>query len=501
MIGLVGAIGTDLQAVAESLQRHLTGVGYGSSEIHVSYLLHILKQYASLADITDKEKYYDEHMDGGNRVCEQLGRTDAMALLTLLQIRATREEKNAEAGHELTAPLKRHSYIVNSLKRPEEIRLLKRTYGDGFVLLAAYASRERRRDTLAGRIAKAKNQEAEQCRHIAERLIDRDEFEASKYGQDVSHTFFRADAFIDAAGTAEIDDSVRRFVDIVFGHPFETPTPAELGMEHAYASALRSADLSRQVGSAICTADGQVLATGTNDVPKPGGGLYWSGDDYDFRDFRFAERDEPNAEMKRVILQDLLTRLKEAKVLAKEQDVDAAAVARIAEELKESRFMDITEFGRAVHAEMAAITDAARRGVSVQGATLYCTTFPCHNCAKHIVAGGLREVIYIEPYPKSQVARLFSDSIALDRRGTRNQVSFTPFVGFAPTRFADFFVMRDRVDANKQILSWDAIRKTAKPRVFGTPGAYLTEELTNVEELRQAMRTANIEFAQKGGEA
>jgi hypothetical protein len=40
VIGLVGAIGTDLAYVSESLERHLKAVGYSSSEIRVSHLLH-----------------------------------------------------------------------------------------------------------------------------------------------------------------------------------------------------------------------------------------------------------------------------------------------------------------------------------------------------------------------------------------------------------------------------------------------------------------------------
>ena len=47
---------------------------------------------------------------------------------------------------------------------------------------------------------------------------------------------------------------------------------------------------------------------------------------------------------------------------------------------------ELTEYGRAVHAEMDALLDAARRGVAVQGATLYVSTFPCHSCARHVIA-------------------------------------------------------------------------------------------------------------------
>lgn len=361
MIGLVGAIGTDLASVSESLQRHLCGVGYSSSEIRVSALLHDIETYAHLAAIQDKEAYYDQHMTAGNDLCRCLGRSDAMALLAVLQLRSWREERNAAEGIDPSEPRPRHTFIINSLKRKDEITALRRVYGDGFILLGAYAARDRRLDTLATRIARSQNKEAHECRHNAERLIARDEAERTDFGQDVSHTFFRADAFIDATERPHAEDALRRFVEVVFGHPFATPTREELGMQHAFSAALRSADLSRQVGAAITTDDGQLLAVGTNDVPKAGGGIYWPGP-YDYRDFRFAETDEPNAEMKRVILADLLKRLSDEKLLAQDVDLDDSTIGEIARRLKDSRLMSITEYGRMVHAEMAAITDAARRG-------------------------------------------------------------------------------------------------------------------------------------------
>jgi deoxycytidylate deaminase len=44
---------------------------------------------------------------------------------------------------------------------------------------------------------------------------------------------------------------------------------------------------------------------------------------------------------------------------------------------------------------MSALLDADRRGVAVQGATLHTTTFPCHNCARHIVGAGIDRVVFI----------------------------------------------------------------------------------------------------------
>ena len=53
----------------------------------------------------------------------------------------------------------------------------------------------------------------------------------------------------------------------------------------------------------------------------------------------------------------------------------------------------------AIHAEQNAIIQAARLGVSIEGATLYCTHQPCVICAKMIVNAGISRVVYREGYP------------------------------------------------------------------------------------------------------
>jgi len=93
---------------------------------------------------------------------------------------------------------------------------------------------------------------------------------------------------------------------------------------------------------------------------------------------------------------------------------------------------------------MAAISDAARKGLAVQDATLFCTTFPCHLCAKHIVATGIRRVVYLEPYPKSYAWKLHEDSIAIDQRDSGEKVSFESFLGISPGRYRDLFEKKSR---------------------------------------------------------
>lgn len=105
----------------------------------------------------------------------------------------------------------------------------------------------------------------------------------------------------------------------------------------------------------------------------------------------------------------------------------------------EKRTPNITEYGRAVHAEMEAILSAARNGIAIRNSTLYSTTYPCHNCAKHIVASGISKVKYIEPYPKSYATKLHGDSIEANGDGNVKKVQFEPFVGIGPRKFVDLF--------------------------------------------------------------
>src|SRR5882724_7181322 len=107
--------------------------------------------------------------------------------------------------------------------------------------------------------------------------------------------------------------------------------------------------------------------------------------------------------------------------------------------------MDIGEFSRPVHAEMAALIDAARRGVAVDGETMYVTTFPCHNCAKHIIAAGIRKVVYLEPYPKSRASNLHGEEMSLElpTGNEEGMVIFAAYSGIAPRQYRQLFSMSE----------------------------------------------------------
>ena len=56
------------------------------------------------------------------------------------------------------------------------------------------------------------------------------------------------------------------------------------------------------------------------------------------------------------------------------------------------------EISKAIHAEAGVIATAARRGLPLEGASLYITTFPCPVCAKSIAASGIKRVYYSKGY-------------------------------------------------------------------------------------------------------
>lgn len=100
------------------------------------------------------------------------------------------------------------------------------------------------------------------------------------------------------------------------------------------------------------------------------------------------------------------------------------------------------EYSRSVHAEMEAILAVARSGRSgIIGSILYVTTYPCDNCAKHIIASGIHKVVFIEPYPKSRAQSFYRNLISeqSDTNEIKNTVKFAQFIGVSPQAYHRLF--------------------------------------------------------------
>jgi len=68
------------------------------------------------------------------------------------------------------------------------------------------------------------------------------------------------------------------------------------------------------------------------------------------------------------------------------------------------------ELCRGLHAEQNALIQAAIYGVSVKGATLYCTHYPCSLCAKMLINAGVVKVVVAEEYPDELARQFFAEA-------------------------------------------------------------------------------------------
>ena len=473
--GFVGAIGTPWDQVLGAFSESLRRFDYDAEEIHIASLIDDLdyKPWGKLPN-RDSQDYYEARMDACDLLRQKVQNAGCMAALVVMSIseERTASQRITAQGSEPTGRPK--AYLLRSLKHPDEVGLLRHVYRDAFSLVGVACGANERRQVLSDRLSLFQDSRA-----LAELLITRDESDQDNqnYGQNVRDTYAMADVFVPSGRGVDCQHHVARYIDAVFGEPFLTPTPDEEGMRFAQDAALRSAAAGRQVGAALIPTVGTPVVAGTNEVPKPGGGQYWTGDFPDYRDYKTGE--DPNPIYKRRVIQELLERLAHRGWLVEELThlSGEELVARASEPdasgnsiLAGIRASALIEFTRCLHAEQSAIVNAARSGVSTQGATLYTSTFPCHECAKMIVGSGITEVHYIEPYPKSLVDRLYRDMIetspSLDTgRGlVDNKVPFHQFLGIAPRKYSQAFTAGAR-RLGHSLIEFD--RRSACPRTYG----------------------------------
>lgn len=512
--GLVAPVGTDIETVIDLLCSELTDYGYASEALRLSDYL------AELEDVEDfRSLPYDERlwagMTAGDGLRRSWGQGDALALWAISDINATRDahSKGDIEGHAMG--LHRHAFILRSLKTQDEVETLRAVYGSRFVLFAAYTPDDEREKHLAEMIeGSRKSKDRRSWRHQPTELIERDHEEEIFGGQQVSRTFHRADFFVRAANRDVAREDIARSLAILFGDPFRTPTRDEFGLFQASGAAVRSAEFGRQVGAAIADADGSVIALGTNEVPKFGGGSHWEEDGKGNREFELKAQDTNKCHQEAMALKLARVAVTELDGDADDAEQDDAELANLATALLEGGLGRITEFGRAVHAEMDALLDAARRGVSVRDCTLYTTTFPCHTCARHIVAAGIRRVVFVEPYPKSHAGPLHEDSIAIAQSAAKDRVDFQPFVGVAPGRYLRYFNAGSREreghlarsDGSGKRSDFEAVKKKALPVIFGlepedlrpTLPAYRVKELIALRRFDRLREKKEKELADQG---
>lgn len=435
VIGFVAPIGTDIAPVISSFRTHFEKKNYRVIEIKVTDTFSVLQQYVSPHIPLVKTPLHDRYktfIDYGDQLRTHFDDDSLLAATAIAQVMRSRIR---ESRSDPKDKLERRVYLLYQFKRKEEIDLLRSVYGRLFFQVSLYSRRGARVDHLSRKFAASENvYSAQKYRDRAEKLIEDDENESDvAHGQRVSKIFHDADFIVSLDTPISSHDQVGRFCELLFGNNQISPTRLEYGMFLAKAAALRTLDLSRQVGAAIFSDSGEIVSLGSNEVPRAGGGTYWCDDPFDDREY--IRGYDSNDQRKKEIISEIIHHILPGADLDTVLSMPGVA---------DSQFMDALEYGRIIHAEMSAISDAARLGRSTKDGTLYCTTFPCHMCAKHIVASGLKDVIFLEPYPKSLATSLHSDSLSVEQ-GDRGRyqdfpsVGFQHFFGISPRRYREFF--------------------------------------------------------------
>lgn len=488
-IGLVGAVGINTEQVRVAVEAALEPFGFVTEEVSlIRNLAHIEGFGEHFEGKADTFERYQGKMNAGDAYREAMEDRAALAALAVADLHYRRVEASTavqEGGSQLDQfgadVWPRRAFIFKSLKTPDEVALLRAIYGDSFILVGLVADPDYRQQQLAERIRSDRGgRHAREFESEALALLVRDELDTSApWGQRLSKTFHLADVFLPAESSEALEGGARRFFRLLMGDPFVTPSIDEQSMFLAAAAAMRSADLSRQVGAVLTDDRGVVIALGCNEVPRAGGGAYWEADNPDGREFRTHR--SASVEYRRTVLLDLLENLRRDGWIKESTEHEYNArrrrimEAQINPNVHRSQFMDVIEYGRTVHAEMLAITSAAQKGRRVEGSTLYSTTFPCHQCAPHIVSSGIRRVVFIEPYSKSLALDLFEDSIATSRECESNRVQFLPFLGVAPRIYQHLFGWRRRKDETGMPWRWSP-DKGCLPVVGRHPALYLLRE-------------------------
>jgi len=497
-IGLCGPIGVDLASIQSEMKASLESAGYTVAEIKLSKLFSAKINPETTSTLSEERDFNPESNHGeaflnyrlkqkqGNHLREQF-RNNIGASLVFEEVRNLRQvdvnerlsaeeisdpELKKARTEELHAELatNKRAYIINQLKRPEEVETLRGVYKSRFYLYAGMATENNRKSNL---LSKPMNSLE------AEFMMTLDRKENGDHGQRVEKTVLAADFFHNCNQTEHehLKSSISRFIELIHGFNGHAPTQEEFGMHQAHAASLGSLCLSRQVGAAILDKEGNIMAVGRNDVPKFGGGLYETNNgEPDDRCVKRAQSVCSNDHHKNRLKEELKD------ILQKNVTITETQWDKIYEEISEnSKVSNLIEYSRSVHAEMDAIISIARKGTQVGlESTLFTTVFPCHNCARHIVAAGIKKVIYIEPYEKSLAIELHNDSISLTSND--NKVEVKSFHGVAPRIYPSVFGWTGERKKNGKPIGCD-IREL---RLINTQHviAYLKIELAFVASLQ-----------------
>ncbi|MGA8831919.1 MAG: deaminase, partial [Desulfomonilaceae bacterium] len=337
-------------------------------------------------------------------------------------------------------------FMIECFRNPMEIEYLRERYSK-FFLFAIFAGEDER----YRRLEKLYGLPPEECKEI-DKIDQGGNPGTGPYDQNIKKCVNLADIAVNNSkqengGHPELCQKLLGYFALVKNPGWIKPTDHERNMNLAYSMSLNSTCISRQVGAIIVNNDGYVVGAGWNDTDRHRLGCIYrlKSDVKNTNNLGFplcsAENDST---FRKLILDD-----------GKELDSSFCykdEYAKLQAHLKWSqtknpptstgeelgKFRRSLQECRALHAEENAILQVSRTGgVSLRGATLYTTTFPCELCAKKILQMGIKKIVYCEPYPKSVSQDVFFAEVIFNREFSH--IKFIPFEGVKSPGFFRLF--------------------------------------------------------------
>lgn len=413
------------------------------------------------------------------QICSELRKKYSNGILINNILSAIRNKrKNFKKNHVVV-------YLIDQLKNVDESKVLHHIYGKNYVQLSLFSNEHERdksleekfesdtnlvenydEDTLLRSIIKniliskkpityyfgkktIKNWISDYFKMIlpdsTHRLILKDfneidlELIDKESGQQVADLFHRAHYFINLDLLSdEVNNEVTKFTQLLLGKYSEYPTQDEFGMCLAYQASVRSNfPGERHVGASIVSKQGEIISVASIRAPAKSSNPT----------LHDQNKIEPGYKKYHSQVMSWRNFIKEIVRDKKRVQLNSNEKHKLTD--IEIFIKNILDFHPCTHAEISAIIDAAKLGVSVRNSTLYTTTFPCHLCAKDIISAGIKRIVYLEAYPKSKNKELYPNLIDFDPKTKSELTPFDFYCGIAPKRFLYVYSLENRSRKNE----------------------------------------------------
>lgn len=437
-IGICAPIGSSREIVIQTIKKRLEeDYSYDVIEIKLSKFIDQYKSGAVSPKSGETQSFSNlmHKIIEGDKLRKRIN-PSVLAELAIKEILFSRLEEAGIKEEDFNLNIedlksRRKCFIFDSIKNLEELLLLRSVYTENFYLFSIFSPLNERKLNLQNKDLSSSE---------IDKIVNADDFENNVYGQNVKGTFVEGDFIVRISNDniKGLDKKIERYLHLIFESKIITPTLNETAMYSAKSASVNSACLSRQVGASITDIEGNLISTGWNDVPKFGGNLYKEEDINDKRCKVLGHCS--NDDHKSKLIHDILNSITNNEDFEDGFTGNKLSFRQTIENvLSKSRIKDLIEFSRSVHAEMhAIITGSQLAGSKMINGKLFCTTYPCHNCARHIIVAGIKEIYYIEPYSKSLCIILHDDAITEDEKSD-DKVRILVYDGVAPRRYLSFF--------------------------------------------------------------